>query len=765
MAAASLSHSPALSVPSGPTLACIRCAERKVKCDRQRPCSACVNHKVDCIFQPPRPPQKRHRYGKEHVQLLSDRLNHYESLLQERGIDLEKIRDYPGSDPNHGSGRTVTALRQDVSSGTPSSTEAGATGFVSKTQIIHGRGGSMFVDNSLWSRVAEELHDSESALESSSDDSHAAESPDDDFGFVLGSLSQANTIACHPSTEHLHRLWQAFVENVDPLTKVVHVPTFDPLIRRAISSINSVPRNLEPLLHAIYSVAVMSLDDSECKERLGESRMTLLSRYIASTKVALSRAKFMSTTSLLVLQALVLHILSVRDSYEPRAVWSLTGVALRIAQSMGLDRDGSSLGLSPFETEMRRRIWWLLKTHDYHAAELCGLSKFQYFDIGTEDTKWPSNLNDNQLYPGMTATPMESEMLTDVAFVRLRYELASFATRRVAKYRQQGKGLGGWERHLASGEERVGSNATLKEMEEHLETKYLRYCDPSQPLHLMTMLLARAAINTVKFLTHHPRRWANISHIPPNERQWVWEVCIKLLEQHNMLQSNPQLKHFAWHAASVMQWHAFIHILDTLRVDPHITNVDKVWDLIGNIYKNNQAMIMDTRKPIHIAVASLCLKAYDARAATLVSPSDNLHPLPAPEFILQLRKQRIVARANNETRPPEPGRSERTVFPDTNLRLDADILNSGGTSVFAEVRRTGTIHISNAVQSDSGGGADDPFLALNGIDNYQNTSGNEAVNMSNDLLLSQDRDGESNAYATISWEQWDTWLAESNVML
>ena len=61
----------------------------------------------------------------------------------------------------------------------------------------------------------------------------------------------------------------------------------------------------------------------------------------------------MGTTSLVVLQALVLHLLSVRDIYEPRAVWSLTGVAVRIAQGMGLERDGVFLGLPPFETEMR----------------------------------------------------------------------------------------------------------------------------------------------------------------------------------------------------------------------------------------------------------------------------------------------------------------------------------------------------------------------------------------------------------------------------
>lgn len=33
----------------------------------------------------------------------------------------------------------------------------------------------------------------------------------------------------------------------------------------------------------------------------------------------------------------------------------------------------------------------------------------------------------------------------------------------------------------------------------------------------------------------------------------VWEISIKLLGQHNMVQSNPQLKQFAWYAAYFQQ--------------------------------------------------------------------------------------------------------------------------------------------------------------------------------------------------------------------
>lgn len=104
----------------------------------------------------------------------------------------------------------------------------------------------------------------------------------------------------------------------------------------------------------------------------------------------------------------------------------------------------------------------------------------------------------------MPLLPAESESLTDICFVALKYELTNFATGLVTKFLQQGKNPTQWDRDLASGGDKGETDETFKEIEGLLELKYLRYCDPSHPLHLITMLMARAALNTIRFLTHHP---------------------------------------------------------------------------------------------------------------------------------------------------------------------------------------------------------------------------------------------------------------------
>lgn len=588
---------------------------------------------------------------------------------------------------------------------------------------------------------------------------------------MLGPRIKSETRSRHPSSESILQLWRIFTERIDPLTKVVHVPTLQAAIQKAASNITTVPRTFETLMFAMYSTAVMSLKDDECKEKFAAPRKTLLARYITATKAALLRAKFMGTTSLVVLQALVLHLLSIRDIEEPRAVWSLTGVAVRIAQSMGLDRDGDVLGLAPFEAEMRRRLWWLLKTHDFRCAELCGLAKFRDLDTSEESTRWPTNIDDDQLYPDMSSLPSVSRTVTDMVFIAVRHEFANFAAARIAKFRQQGKAPSQWALHATGNDttEMAQSSKEIEartaEIEELLETKYLRYCDPSQPLHLFTMLMARSAVNNINFLQHHPRRWPSVEQIPPSEQQWIWKISLKLLEAQNMGSSTPQLRPFSWHTAYFLVWHVLIHVLDTLRTDPHELDVDKAWQVVADTYQYNPDMISDTRKPIHVAVGNLCLKAYSVREASLHSRG-ALPPRP-PKFIAQLRQQRDTARAKKEARNAKNARpmdqsngsqaKHRDTYP---IPEDGDVpfSNFSGRTRLHEVSHS----LAPAQIVDPAGV--DSFWFNNGFDDSHFSTMNDIMEIDPDFMLAQDYTMGDNTDQTVTWEQWDAWLANSNML-
>lgn len=105
-------NNPSSTIVSGRiTFACIRCAERKVKCDRQRPCSACTKHNVECIFNTTKPPRKKYKRVK--VQALADRLSQYENLLREYGVDTSSL---PGSVTTASACATATSFKETLSS-------------------------------------------------------------------------------------------------------------------------------------------------------------------------------------------------------------------------------------------------------------------------------------------------------------------------------------------------------------------------------------------------------------------------------------------------------------------------------------------------------------------------------------------------------------------------------------------------------------------------------------------------------------------------
>ncbi|RFU28617.1 hypothetical protein B7463_g7741, partial [Scytalidium lignicola] len=233
---------------------------------------------------------------------------HYEALLREKGIDPNKLQHAPDSETCSRSSHTVVVVPNEPQLQIPPSIEPESRRSVNKARVIQGSGRFKFINNILWTRMVEEFHDPQDVLGDLTDDKNDPEAPDDDFCFILGNQLKSNTKLRHPLPEGIHQLWKIFVENIDPLTKVIHAPTLQPEIEKAASNIRAVPRSFEALMFAIYSAAVMSLTDDECRQRLCEPRKVLLSRYISATKAALSCARFMETTSLVVLQALIVHL-------------------------------------------------------------------------------------------------------------------------------------------------------------------------------------------------------------------------------------------------------------------------------------------------------------------------------------------------------------------------------------------------------------------------------------------------------------------------
>lgn len=112
----------------------------------------------------------------------------------------------------------------------------------------------------------------------------------------------------HPEPAHLFRLWQVYLDNVNPLLKVTHTPTLQGRIVEAASNLKDTPPTLEALMFGIYCVAVLSLDEEECQAMFKQSKLQLSTRFQFGCQQALVNSQFLRTASRDCLTALYLYL-------------------------------------------------------------------------------------------------------------------------------------------------------------------------------------------------------------------------------------------------------------------------------------------------------------------------------------------------------------------------------------------------------------------------------------------------------------------------
>jgi hypothetical protein len=136
--------------------------------------------------------------------------------------------------------------------------------------------------------------------------------PDENSDLVLGgdtpSFAQEDL---WPEPGHVFRLWQIYLDRVNPLTKIIHVPTLQPYLAEATAGSQNLPKNVEALLFSIFLMAAVSLSADEAQSLLGYSRDEALQRFSTGVRTSLSRLGFIKSNDITTLQALVIYLVSI----------------------------------------------------------------------------------------------------------------------------------------------------------------------------------------------------------------------------------------------------------------------------------------------------------------------------------------------------------------------------------------------------------------------------------------------------------------------
>jgi hypothetical protein len=617
---------------------CQTCARRKVKCDKATPiCSSCRKGKLECFYQAP-PPRRRKRNFNDDV---DERLARYELILLQHGLLPQDANMSPSMEET---------LDEPISLRF-NEPETSRTG-----RLLSSQGSSRYINSNLWYNLGDD------EVQRVSDNEEEAQvsgvvagnfASDPLTGAFMG--SQQSLLHYHPTHVEAMMLWKTHIENVEPICKVLHIPSTFKMVEIASQQPEMVSKADECLLFAIYHFAVFSMTENECAKDFGDSRATLVQRYHFASRQALVNASFLKTTDIVILQALVLFLLSCRYFYDPHTYWILTGVAIRIAQRMGLHRDGEKLGLLPFDVQMRRRLFYQLLPLDLIASQMSGTGIGIMPD--TWDTQQPLNINDDQIWPGMTKAPEEQKGATEMIFCLARSCMGKVFAR--AGKSTHGEGSGQFKDYNEV-------ESVIREVENEVEEKYIRYCDIVNPLHFLVTISARSAITAMRLRVRLPK--VRNQTITETERRELLQLSQKIIDSDTAAYAHPSLrKYYQWHMTSFFvwgSWDSLIFVLTSLWRSDLLTPVETnaAWSKVEQVY-NNHGELLESKRALHTAVGRLTLKAWDANPASRNASE--------PAFVANLRS---LWKRNLESR------TERQDSNATTLVGETDTMPSIGTT-------------------------------------------------------------------------------------
>ncbi|CAP97946.1 putative transcriptional regulatory protein [Penicillium chrysogenum] len=688
---------------------CIVCRSRKVRCDKRAPCSNCRRANSACVLPPTdRPPRWARRldrlngavsnlHASQEAEPVAEdameRLHNLESLVQELRVQLEqaKLATNSAAEGSSGVGSPENSAHDRQSNVSSISTANVQNKF--GRMVLQGSNRSRYVSSGFWSRVNDEIDDlradacgllsgesdtsDEEASPGMTPSTHELErAPAERHGFLFGhnlSPFPPNLTDIHPLPSQIPFLLDVFSENVNIIFQVVHLPTIKNMVRdwRGREMKGLTPTN-EALMFSIYYAAITSMEEEDVVLNFGATKADLNLKYRQGLEYALARADFLNAPNFVLVQAFAIFLSLARRHDSPSFVWMMTGLAIRMGQALGIHRDGTHFNnLSPYQTEMRRRVWWTLCMLDVRASE----------DQGTDytitrasfDTKIPLNLNDADLDPESKQTPQAHDALTDMSVARVSFGMCEI-TRQMMAY--------GFKEAAPSLEEQ---SRLLQQIYQGLERDFLQYStDSGNIVYWVVVTVARLLMAKMTLLIHLPLLFSS-----PNEdfseelRTRLLVSSIEVAEYNHALNNEQACRHWRWAFQTYTHWYSIVYMMLEISRRPWSPLSERAWVALHSQWLIPNQSHMNRNLRVWIPLRKLMTKARkyrdmefgrlrnDPRAAEELEQGYRFAPLPSStgpfppgsdsaDLFLDQWRQLVIRWDENKDKAPTPGFSVST---------------------------------------------------------------------------------------------------------
>ena len=362
----------------------------------------------------------------------------------------------------------------------------------------------------------------------------------------------------------------------------------------------------------------------------GSSKSDLNLKYRLGLEHALAKADFLNVPDIVLVQAFAIFLGLVRRHDSPRFVWMMTGLVIRMAQYLGLQRDGTHFEhLSPFEIEMRRKVWWGVCMLDMRASEDQGTDLT--ITSGSFDTKIPLNINDVDIDPETKQMPTERDGVTDMTFARIFFGIGDITRKMTTPSARDG---------VADLEDQ---SRLLNEIYQKFEQGYCQYTTESGNIaYWVGVTIARLVMAKMTLIVFLPALFSSPSeHISDEVRTKLLVSAIEVAEYNHALNAEQACRQWRWVYQTYTHWHAIVYLMIEICRRPWSPMIERAWVALHSSWLIPAQTPIDKNLRIWVPLRKLMHKACkhrnseldrlraDQQAAARIEMEDQNIPLPS----------------------------------------------------------------------------------------------------------------------------------------
>jgi hypothetical protein len=390
---------------------------------------------------------------------------------------------------------------------------------------------------------------------------------------------------------HRRVCWKAFVQNVDPVIKILHKPTIERTMMVSEVDHYKTEPSTNAMIHGVCLLAVVSMAASEVRAAFGCDKNVLVNTFTKVMEQALTAADFLAVPSLVTLQGVVLYLYALKCNEDSRLV-ALSGTAIRMAEQMRLNVDGVALGYGPLEVELRRRLWWQLVIL---VDRIDDCSTRPVILSCLSDTKFPLNIDDHELNQLEEKFSQGHGGFTESSFCLMQYEIVRTFHKIILERNLSVTVQDTPRPSLAEAEQQ------LVNLRQDLTTKYMQQFDYEQPLQtfvadVLSMILAKR-----RLLIHTSFKSSDQTKArTENQQDRLFLIGVKVLEMSRSIQTDVRVEKWKWLSGTYFQWSVTSLVLKELAIRPRSYITNRAWNVVDGILDDWPQSTRNCRKAVAI---------------------------------------------------------------------------------------------------------------------------------------------------------------------